>query len=253
MVHALEVLLGGSAGPPETGFEVAYVAPDGTELRRPLADVWAVPFEHALPVRAFTSYRRQRNLPGRWWSATTGGHVGYESWLERDQVMLLDFDPAVVGISSQPFWLFWAASGGRPVSHAPDYFARRDDGAAVVVDCRPAERRRPRDVAKFDATEAACAEVGWEFRLVGAPNPVVVRNVRWLAGYRHPRHRVEPAATRLREVFAEPLALMGGAASAGEPLAVLPVLFHLLWSHELTAEMSQPLSAGSLVSSGVIR
>ncbi|HEU4544060.1 MAG TPA: hypothetical protein VFR23_23220 [Jiangellaceae bacterium] len=36
---------------------------------------------------------------GRWWSATDGGHVGYESRLERDHVMLLDFDPTVVGIA----------------------------------------------------------------------------------------------------------------------------------------------------------
>ncbi|MER7312202.1 MULTISPECIES: hypothetical protein [Streptomyces] len=78
-----------------TGFEVAYIALDGTELRRPPPEVRAVPFEHALPVRAFASYRRQRDLPGLWWSATTGGHVGYQSWLERDHVMLLDFDPAV--------------------------------------------------------------------------------------------------------------------------------------------------------------
>lgn len=40
MVHALEVLPGGSAGPLAAGFEVAYIAPDGTELRRPLADAW---------------------------------------------------------------------------------------------------------------------------------------------------------------------------------------------------------------------
>ena len=58
-----------------------------------------------------------------------GGHVGLESWLERDHVMVLDFDPAVVGIASQPFWLFWADDrGGQGPSHAPDYFARRADG-----------------------------------------------------------------------------------------------------------------------------
>jgi hypothetical protein len=28
--------------------------------------------------------------------------VGYESWLERDRLILLDFDPEVVGIASQP-------------------------------------------------------------------------------------------------------------------------------------------------------
>ena len=36
-----------------------------------------------------------RHLPGRWWPATDGGYVGYEPWLEHDNVMLLDFDPAV--------------------------------------------------------------------------------------------------------------------------------------------------------------
>ena len=31
--------------------------------------------------------------------------MGYESWLERDQVMWLDWDQAVTGIASQPFRL----------------------------------------------------------------------------------------------------------------------------------------------------
>ncbi|MFE9593433.1 TnsA-like heteromeric transposase endonuclease subunit [Streptomyces sp. NPDC006294] len=130
-----------------------------------------------------------------------GGHIGYESWLERDHVMLLDFDPLVVGISSQPFWLFWQSEAGKGVSHAPDYFARLEDGTAVVVDCRPADRRRPRDVAKFEATRAACTRVGWEFRLVGNPDAIFVRNVRWLAGYRHPRYRLEPVVCELLVAF----------------------------------------------------
>jgi hypothetical protein len=80
--------------------------------------------------------------------------VGYESWLERDHVMALDFDPSVVGIASQPFWLSWTTAEGQGRSHAPDYLARRADGSAVVVDCRPMERRRARDLTKFGATTA---------------------------------------------------------------------------------------------------
>ncbi|MFF2405845.1 hypothetical protein [Streptomyces sp. NPDC058092] len=57
-------------------------------------------------------------------AATTGGHVGYESWLERDRLSLLDFDPAVVGIASQPFWLHWREDGKKR-RHAPDCFIRR--------------------------------------------------------------------------------------------------------------------------------
>jgi hypothetical protein len=248
--RALGVVLGEVAGSPAEGFEVGYVEPSGEELRRPLADVWAVRFENASPVREFKSYKGQRHLPGLWWSSTVGGHIGYESWLERDHVMLLDFDPGVVGISSQPFWLFWTAANGKGVSHAPDYFVRRDDGSAVVVDCRPIGRRGPRDLVKFEATQVACDQVGWGFDLVGAPDPVVVANVRWLAGYRHPRHRVEPVASALLETFTEPQPLIDGAARVGDPIAVLPVLFHLLWLHELTAEVAAPLHAETTVGAG---
>ena len=58
-------------------------------------------------------------------------HVGFESWLERDRVMALDFDPDVVGLSSQPFRLSWQA-GGKTRSHIPDYFVRLRDGSGVV-------------------------------------------------------------------------------------------------------------------------
>jgi len=65
--------------------------------------------------------------------------VGFESWLERDHLLHLDIDPFEVGIASQPFWLHWTDAGGKTVSHAPDFFARRRDGSAVVVDCRPVD------------------------------------------------------------------------------------------------------------------
>jgi hypothetical protein len=100
--------------------------------------------ESCQPVRGFPSYKGQRNHVGHWWTATTGDLVGYESWLERDRLLLLDFDPDIVGIASQPFWLFWIAADGKPRSHAPDYFARLANGSGLVLDCRPANRIKPR-------------------------------------------------------------------------------------------------------------
>ncbi len=54
--------------------------------------------------------------------------------MERDHVMALDFDPTVVGIASQPFWLSWRDDAGQLSSHAPDFFARRADDTSVVVE-----------------------------------------------------------------------------------------------------------------------
>lgn len=222
-------------------------ADQGVEQRLELSRAWSVPFESCLPVRGFPSYKGQRHYVGRWWTATTGSLVGYESWLERDRLILLDFAPEVVGIASQPFWLFFTAAEGKRRSHVPDYFARLADGSALVLDCRPADRVRSRDQVAFEATLAACATMGWRYRVVDAPPPPLIGNVRWLAGYRHPRHLLPEVAAALRVIFAEPRALLEGAETVGDPIAVLPVLFHLLWRQELHVELSVPLHTETVV------
>ncbi|MEO3747320.1 TnsA-like heteromeric transposase endonuclease subunit [Plantactinospora sp. B5E13] len=209
---------------------------------------WSVPFERAGAVRQFTSRRGQRSFSGLWFFATSGEHVGFESWLERDRLMLLDADPDVVSVSSQPFWLCWQDEDERPVRHAPDYFVRRRDGTAVVIDVRADDRIGPKDAAKFAATARACEAVGWGFERVGALDAVFAANLRWLSGYRHRRYHQQVHADHLRRVFARPVPLMEGASAVGDPLGVLPVLFHMLWLRELQADLrSAALSETSLV------
>lgn len=232
------------AGPVECW--LTYVDCDGVEATARVP-VGSVDFATALPARSFPSYRGQRNFPGLYFAACTGRHVGFESWLERDEAMAMDFDPLVAAFAPQPFRLSWVAAGGRR-SHVPDFFARCVDGTAVVVDCRPLNRIKPRDREVFDATAVICAQAGWGFRLVGGHDPVWLANVRWLAGYRHGRYRIEPTVSRLLRVFAEPLPLAEGAAAAGDRIAVLPVLYHLLWAHRLRADLATRLEGTSVVS-----
>jgi hypothetical protein len=171
-----------------------------------------------------------------WYFASSGDHVGYESWLERDRLMSLDADPEVVAAASQPFWLCWDG-GGRALRHAPDFFARRRDGTALVLDVRADDRVGADDAVKFAATARACEAVGWRYRRVGTLEPVLAANLRWLAGYRHGRYYQVEWAGQLRQVFARPTALMDGVTAVGDPLGVLPVLFHLLWRRELETDL----------------
>ena len=58
--------------------------------------------------------------------------------------------------------------------------------------------------------------------MLGAADALVTANLRWLAGYRHPRHHLPGTVEVLRCVFATPTPLMAGAEAAGDPIAVLP-------------------------------
>lgn len=60
---------------------------------------------------------------------------------------MMDFDPRVVGMASQPFWLHWY-DGKRKRRHAPDFFVRHLDSSAVVVDVRAGERIAPKDAER---------------------------------------------------------------------------------------------------------
>jgi hypothetical protein len=234
--------------------EITYLDQGGDERRGPLSQLWHARFESMRPVRGFPSFPGQRSFSGAWWCATTGEHVGFESWLERDHVMLLDFDPLVVGVASQPFWLSWPVAGRRR-RHVPDYFVRLSDGRGLVVDVRPDGRIEPTDAEAFAMTGAACESVGWQYSRVGAIEPVLAANLRWLAAYRHHRCRDRAHAGALSEVFAEPRPLDEGVELVGDRLGVLPTLFHLLWAGILTADLaSSPLSGTTMVASaGVTR
>ncbi|MFD9688078.1 TnsA-like heteromeric transposase endonuclease subunit [Kitasatospora sp. NPDC059088] len=227
-------------------FAVAFTDEELVLRREPLPTCWTSRFERARPVRAVRSYAGQGSVTRDYWSATTGGQLSCESQLERHHAMLLDFDPEVTGLAAQPFRLFWPGSRGRH-GHVPDFFARFADGSAAVVDVRPDDRIEPADAEAFAATARACELAGWHFRRVGGIDPVLFAKVKWLAGYRHPRYLLEPAASRLLEVFEVPTGLFTGAEQVGDRLAVLPVLYHLLWRHRLLIDMGSPFQRDTIV------
>ena len=234
-------------------FELEFQVAGGAWQREPLTSCSGMRFEEVLPARPFRFEKGLRSFAGWWYFGTTGTHVGFESWLERDHLMLMDFDPDVLAVSSQPFWLRWRDSEGRSRRHAPDFFARRRDGSAVVVDVRPDDRIPERDAETFAVTAAACETAGWEYRRSGDLDPVMVANVRWLSRYRHRRCLVPEVAAVLLDAFADGRVLFEGAEMAGDRLRVLPVLFHLMWCRHLAADLTVPLGASTVVGPGGLR
>lgn len=236
-----------------TGVLVRYTTRDGSPCTADLADAVTTRFEDLPAHREVVSYKRQRNFTGLWWFATRGSHVPYESWVERDQVMVMDRCPEVVAVRSQPFALN-VSVGTRSVWHVPDYFVRLHDGRARVVDVRPAKRIDEQAREVFEATAQECTRIGWDYTVVGELSPVLRANLRWLAGYRHARNgRAGVAWDLLRAVVTErgqvPLGELP-ALTRAPGAAVLPQVFHRLWTSQLGIDLSRLMSLGSLVTAG---
>jgi hypothetical protein len=232
------------------GFRLRYLSEAGGRRRErsvPLSDARGTRFERVRPVREFPSYPGQRGFPGLWWSSTMRDLVGYESWLKRDQVMMLDFSPQVVAFAAQPFWLTWP-DGAVKRRHAPDYFARLADGTGLVIDVRADDDIGSENSLAFAAAEQACLSAGWVYQRAGALAPVLAANLRWLSDYKHPRALNPVYASALTAAFACPSPLMKAVAGVGDPIAVLPSAFHMLWSGRLHADLTGcPLSGSSPV------
>lgn len=182
--------------------------------------------------------------------ATTRSHVAFQLWAQRDRLIMLDFDPSVVAVASRPFCLEWTSNSGAH-RRVPDYFARSTDRTAVVIDVRPGSNEaRATDVA---VVADAADQAGWSYRVLDRPDPTLIANVRWLAGYRHPRCSEPSLIPAIRAKFATSCPLVAGIADLGDPLAVRPTLFHLLWTGTLLADLqSSLLHAGTALTSSPI-
>lgn len=228
------------------GIQLVYTDDRGRRHAIALDEARTVDFGRTQPSRELPAYRGQRNFPGWWWSVTTRSHVVYESWLQRHHIIEADRDARMTGIAGQPFGLIWP-SGKRQVKHTPNLFCRTFNGSGIVTDCRPVSKADADFRYKCAVTAAACQVVGWEFRLVGEPDPVWAANLRWLAGYRHARFADPGLEDLLVSAFAQPRPLAEAARQAGDSIRVLPVLFHLLWLGRLTGDLSRPLGTGSVL------
>ncbi|MEU3910418.1 TnsA-like heteromeric transposase endonuclease subunit [Streptomyces sp. NPDC029721] len=219
-----------------------FVDPAGGERLMRWRDVaQGVALEDCSPVRPFPVRSGRRFAPGWWWSATTRRLVHYGSGVMRTQVMLLDRDPSVVAIACRPVELILGERDGTWVRHAPHLMVRFADGRGLLADCAGHGDISPRLACRAAVMEAAAAAVGWQYKVLRPPDPVLAANLRWLAGYRHPRYRGCEIAGRAAEVFRRPRPLIEGVRELGDPVQVFPVVFHALWHGKLWAPLDTPL------------
>ena len=230
------------SGPFEAGVRVG-----GEEVRGGFADLSVDLLRRCEPVRSPGVYRRQRHMPGRWFSTTAGRFLEYESLLERDWMLLLDFDREVEWICEQPLRLRYVKDG-RPASHVPDLLVWRH-GVPELCDVKSEERvDDPTFRAQVEATGRACAEAAIGYRVLSEPDRQLLGNVRWLAGYRERPPDPDGERARMLAIAAAGSCTIAELLTgARAPMLARPVLMNLLWSQDALVDTSAPIDEGCLV------
>ncbi|WP_239070680.1 TnsA-like heteromeric transposase endonuclease subunit [Streptomyces sp. SID13666] len=207
-------------------------------------------FNESKPWRGVRSVHGMPHHSGKYSSATTGGHVVYESRLELARLLLADFDPEVRGIFAQPCRLT-ARVGARVRHHVPDFLLLMRSGTVRVVNVKPAGRLKdPKIVEALAWPGELFQQHGWDYEIWSGAGRALLENVRFLAGYRRPgvvpEAEVEQAWQQV--VDGEELALAERRLAGDRPSQeARPPFMVLLWAGRLTTDLSRPLSGESVL------
>ncbi|MCX5261734.1 TnsA-like heteromeric transposase endonuclease subunit [Streptomyces canus] len=131
----------------------------------------------------------------------------------------------------------------------PQLFARYTDSTALLADCPShPDAGSQHALRAAQAVTKPCAHIGWTYRRLTPLDDVTAANLKWLAGYRHPRNAGRPGLTAaVLKAFTRPRPLLEGAEAVGDPIEVLPAVFHALWHGQVTADLETPLHERGLV------
>src|SRR6266571_950789 len=237
-----------AAGEPAADVVVSQRTADGGEASFPLRQVQARRVIAAVPWRKARSARGQAHYPGFFWSSTMGGHVIYESRLELARLLLADFDRDVTAIAAQPF-LLQARVAGTARRHVPDFLLAHADKSVRVVNVKPAGKLAEPRTAEALAWPGRLIEGhGWQYEIWSGADPVLLANLRFLAGYRRPGLLPGQllddvlAAVRPGDTIGGVISRMSRTRRACE---VKAAVLRLLWQQRLATELHGHLDAGS--------
>jgi len=166
------------------------------------------------------------------------------------RLLLADFASEVVAIAAQPF-LLRAPAGGRVRRHVPDFLLIHADQTVRVVNVKPAERLADPAVAEALAWPGELFEArGWGHEIWTGADPVLLANVRFLAGYRRPGIPPDAVTGAVLDLVRAGDCL-GGLLDRLErgwprPLAKAALL-RLLWQRRVSTDLSRPLDAGGVL------
>jgi hypothetical protein len=189
-------------------------------------------------------------VTGSFASRKNGQMDQFESLLEKEYLLLLDFDDSVERYETQPVTI---PIPGMRNGYTPDvlvfYLSDRKPQLTEIKHTDDLRRNAEKYAPKFTAAEQYALELNWEFRVVTQIDIRTPRlsNLKFLREYRN----IEPAAQdcaeivrlmkKADEIFSPKTLLDQLATSDDDRLYWLPVIWHSIVTRKITADLDRPI------------
>jgi hypothetical protein len=208
---------------------------------------------------ARTIPKNYRNVTGRLASSKNQRLVGFESTLEKDFYLLLEFDSDVASYKEQPVTISYNAFGQQH-HYTPDVLVHYQPSADVIPAlCEVKYRTDLRDNwadyrLKFKAARRYARRRGWRLRLITEREIRTPRlgNARFLRHYRDQVADIQDQALVLSTLQQRqkmtPEALIS--ACSHDPVrqaSLIPVLWHLIAIRQIAVDLGVPVTMHSPV------
>lgn len=189
-----------------------------------------IPKNHLIVTGGFSSQKSDRM-------------IGFESLLEKDYMLLLDFDPTVANYEEQPIRIpVPKVPQGYVIDLKVNYHSRPTELVEIKTQS-DLDKHAQKYAPKFEAAHIYCAERGWRFVIQTEQDIRTPRlsNLKFLRRYR----TVQPEVQQ-REAVLRCMAQSGGQSTSDELLDQLgpnqredwlPVLWSMLLRGDLIADM----------------
>lgn len=217
----------------------------------------------AMPVRKIP--KNYLSVTGTFSSAKNGKSLGYESLLERDLMILLEFDDTVEGFEEQPVKVPVVVNGKKLKPYVPDiliHYLPTPSGEArrpVLGEVKKSDdlkKNKAKYAPKFEAASRYAEERGWEWckfteNEIRTP---LLDNLKFLRQY----HSEVPNAALLQEALLYLQNTRGSVTvdsllkklcpTEDKLLHMVPVIWHLVATKRITANLQKPLTMTSKLS-----
>lgn len=224
-----------------TGPSLLFVDERGRVRRLALRAARELTFANFHPVREPRNSFHSPTRMSRSFVATSSRQVTCRSRLAERNLLVMDFDPAVADVCAEPFALHPDADS--PEGFVPDFLVRGRRGQLRVVDVASEHQQRlPSSRARIGQMQRACAQLGWEYALMGEPDRTFMANLSAITPGRREVPHIERYAPALLAAAHERVSIGQLLRAVEGPDALLrPVIDQLLWQRRLHANLRMRL------------